>query len=99
MAEHHRPPGDDPTTAGLARALELLPEPDREVLLLAGWDGLTPGQIATVLGCSPPAARVRLHRARRRLRALPDSEDLTRDRTHGPSPVAPRPTPILDVPR
>ena len=99
VAEHQRPPGDDPGAEGLARALALLPEPDREVLLLAGWDGLAPAQIATALGCSPPAARVRLHRARRRLRALLDSEDLTHDRTHSPSPVAPRPTPILEVPR
>ena len=43
---------------------------DREVLLLAEWEGLTPAQIATVLGCLTVTARGRLHRARSRFRAL-----------------------------
>ena len=42
-------------------------EADREILLLAAWEGLTTGEIGTVLGCSPNTAAVRLHRARRRL--------------------------------
>ncbi len=50
-------------------ALRELPEPDREVLLLAGWEQLEPGQIAAVLGITGVAARARLLRARRRLRA------------------------------
>lgn len=83
--------------SGLERALALLPEPDREVLLLCGWDGLTPSQIATVVGCSPPAARVRLHRARRRLRALLDAPDPASERA--PSPFASHLTPSLEVPR
>lgn len=36
---------------------------------LVAWDDLTPAQAATVLGCSPGAARLRLHRARGRLAA------------------------------
>ncbi|MEU4533816.1 RNA polymerase sigma factor [Streptosporangium sp. NPDC023825] len=40
---------------------------DREVLSLAGWEGLGATEIAVVLGCSRPSARVRLHRARKRL--------------------------------
>jgi RNA polymerase sigma factor (sigma-70 family) len=52
----------------VTRALELLGESDREILLLAGWEGLEPAQIARVLGISAVAARSRLHRARRRLR-------------------------------
>jgi RNA polymerase sigma-70 factor (ECF subfamily) len=40
---------------------------DREVLTLAAWEGLDAGEIATVMGCSRNAARIRLHRARRRL--------------------------------
>jgi len=37
---------------------------DREVLLLAEWESLTPTEIATVLGCRVETARGRLHRAR-----------------------------------
>lgn len=48
-------------------AMRRLTYDDREVLFLAAWEGLEPRHIAVVLGCSPTAARVRLHRARRRL--------------------------------
>jgi RNA polymerase sigma-70 factor (ECF subfamily) len=51
----------------LALAFGRLPERDREVLALEAWEGLDCGEIATVLGCSRNAARIRLHRARRRL--------------------------------
>lgn len=55
----------------LLAALASLGERDRELLLLAHWDGLRPREIAVVAGCSPVAARARLHRASRRLqRAL-----------------------------
>jgi hypothetical protein len=36
---------------------------------LVAWDGLAPADLAVVLGCSPVAARSRLHRARCRLAA------------------------------
>ncbi len=49
-------------------ALRSLGPRDREVLLLAEWEGLTPAQIAAVLGCLTVTARGRLHRARRRFR-------------------------------
>lgn len=70
-------------------ALGLLSEADVEVLRLWAWEQLEPAQIAVVLDCSAPAARVRLHRAKRRLRAaLPDP---------GPEPApAPRPSLITD---
>lgn len=48
-------------------AVERLGERDREILHLHAWEGLEPPELATVLGCSAGAARVRLHRARRRL--------------------------------
>jgi RNA polymerase sigma-70 factor (ECF subfamily) len=51
----------------LLRALTRLSQPDQEVLLLAGWDGLDSAGLATALGCSVAAARARLSRARRRL--------------------------------
>lgn len=52
------------------RAIECLRDPDREVLALVLWDGLTYAEAARVLGCSENAVGIRLHRARRRLRAL-----------------------------
>ena len=41
---------------------------DREVLLLADWDGLDGPDLAAALGVSKSTAAVRLHRARTRLR-------------------------------
>ncbi len=51
----------------IAAAFRRLPEPDRELLALVAWEGLDPGQISAVLGCSRNAVRIRLHRARRKL--------------------------------
>lgn len=48
-------------------ALATLPEPDREVLTLGAWHGLSAGVAARVLGCSSASYFVRLHRARKRL--------------------------------
>lgn len=53
----------------VAAAFRSLSDDDRELLALEGWEGLDAGEIAIVLGCSRNAARIRLHRARRRLRA------------------------------
>jgi RNA polymerase sigma-70 factor (ECF subfamily) len=55
-------------TERVRRALDRLRPADREVLVLTAWDGLTPAEAASVLGCSRGALDVRLHRARRRLR-------------------------------
>lgn len=60
----------------LARALAELPDKDREALTLIAWDGLEPQEAAVVVGASAGAFRVRLHRARRRLRrALEERPD------------------------
>lgn len=68
-----QPPADP---AGVLAALEALRAEDREVLRLAAWEGLGPQEMGTVLGCSPNAAALRLHRARRRLeQALNDIGD------------------------
>jgi RNA polymerase sigma factor (sigma-70 family) len=53
----------------LRAALASLSRSDQEVLRLVAWDGVTPADLAVVLGCSPVAARSRLHRARSRLAA------------------------------
>jgi RNA polymerase sigma-70 factor (ECF subfamily) len=54
----------------LRQALARLAPKDREALTLIAWDGLAPQDAALVLGESPGTFRVRLHRARRRLRGL-----------------------------
>jgi RNA polymerase sigma-70 factor (ECF subfamily) len=56
----------DPELAGALRSLSPL---DREALLLVAWEDLTPTQAARALRINPAAFRVRLLRARRRLRA------------------------------
>jgi RNA polymerase sigma-70 factor (ECF subfamily) len=57
-------------------ALMGLPEQQREALLLVVWDGLSHREAATVLGCSTSALSVRVHRARKRLRAAIGNADL-----------------------
>lgn len=49
-------------------ALDLLPKGEREVLELVAYDGLAPSEAALVLGVTPNAARLRLSRARKRMR-------------------------------
>lgn len=46
-------------------ALRRLPAAQREVLGLIAWEGLSTAELASVLGCSQNAAKIRLHRARR----------------------------------
>jgi RNA polymerase sigma-70 factor (ECF subfamily) len=66
----HQVPAEHPREAGpFLEALAGLAEPDRELLMLIGWEELTPSEAARALGITPFAARTRLHRARRRLRA------------------------------
>jgi RNA polymerase sigma factor (sigma-70 family) len=66
----------------LGRALLSLSALDREALLLIAWEDLTPTQAARALGINATAFRVRLLRARRRLRALLEDEE--EDATHLP---------------
>ena len=52
-----------------------LSESDREVLSLVAWEGLTRDELAVALGTSRAVVRLRLHRARKRLRdALPPTQ-------------------------
>jgi len=48
-------------------ALDALRPDDREILTLSAWDDLDNDEIAVVLGITPAAVAVRLHRARTRL--------------------------------
>lgn len=52
----------------LEDALRRLSECEREIFLLVAYDGLSPCEAAVVVGVSANAARLRLSRARRRLR-------------------------------
>jgi RNA polymerase sigma-70 factor, ECF subfamily len=74
-------PVEDARSAALRAALEALPEGQREVVMLTAWEGLTPKQIAAVTGTPVNVVRVRLHRARMRLR---------RDLTTSLHPIVPR---------
>jgi RNA polymerase sigma factor (sigma-70 family) len=81
LARGYQPPEFDGELAEIGSAFRRLPEPDQELLALVAWEGLDPGQIAAVLGCSRNAARIRLHRARRRL-----AGELARGGRHESSP-------------
>lgn len=49
-------------------ALAQLPPSEREVLELVAHDGLTPSEVAVAIDITPNAARLRLSRARKRMR-------------------------------
>jgi RNA polymerase sigma-70 factor (ECF subfamily) len=61
-----RPPA---LLADVTDAMATLSDGDQEVLRLAAWESLSHGEISQVLGITPNAAAIRLHRARRRLEA------------------------------
>ncbi|MFC4590694.1 RNA polymerase sigma factor [Sphaerisporangium corydalis] len=63
-------------TGAIRRAFQRLSPDDRELLSLVSWEGLDHAEVATVLGCSRGAVRLRLHRARKRLARELDSADL-----------------------
>jgi RNA polymerase sigma factor (sigma-70 family) len=65
------PPADE--TVAVRDALNRLAPDDRELLTLVAWDGLRADEAAAVLGIGAAAARQRLVRARRRLRAELDA--------------------------
>jgi RNA polymerase sigma-70 factor (ECF subfamily) len=65
----------EPSSSAAAAAFARLRTTDRELLALVAWEGLDTREVARVIGCSENAARIRLHRARRRLAsALADEE-------------------------
>ena len=63
------PPQLDELDPLLGVALRALSPDDQEALRLIAWEDLTPAEAARALGINAPAFRVRLLRARRRLRA------------------------------
>ncbi len=78
--------------------LASLSGPDRQVIWLHDVEGLTGVEIARLLGCTPGAVKIRLHRARRRFREVLESAcDFYRDErgvlVGGPKPGARRADP------
>ena len=64
---HEVEPGSaDADLDAAAAAFARLRPHDRELLALVAWEGLDAAGIARVCGCSRNAARIRVHRARRR---------------------------------
>lgn len=77
---------DVPITDDFVRVVELrvalagLSEADQEVLTLIAWHGLPAAEAAQVLGCTTATFFVRLHRARRRLKAALSTPNFDRAR-------------------
>lgn len=68
LAGVYQPSTEDSVELGVVgQVFRGLPDADRELLALVAWEGLDHAEIATVLGCSRNAVRIRLHRARKRL--------------------------------
>jgi RNA polymerase sigma-70 factor, ECF subfamily len=65
------------------RALNELPDRDREVLLLVAWEGLSSARAARVVGVSANTFAVRLYRARRRLARALSSDSSQPERRAG----------------
>jgi RNA polymerase sigma-70 factor (ECF subfamily) len=84
-------PPDALVTEPVNEALARLSADDRELITLTAWEGLSPTEIATVLGVEPGTVRVRLHRARRRLTKFLD-EDIGTRRKVGSAPLTGRAT-------
>ena len=61
-------PGPEAGDGRLGEAMAALRPQDAELLRLWAWEQLTPAEIAAVLGITPNAASIRLHRAREKLR-------------------------------
>ena len=65
---------DRQTLSAVLKAIQKLPEPQREALALSVDDDLRYDQIGAILGCSVAAVKVRIHRARLQLRSELEGE-------------------------
>ena len=68
---------DRETFSTVLKAIQGLPEIQREALVLSMNEDLRYDQIAAILGCSVAAVKVRIHRARLQLRSALQAEDKT----------------------
>ena len=81
-------PGTETPGDWVHEALARLAPGDQEVLRLTAWEELGIDEVAVALGCGRRAATMRLHRARRRLRAeidrlRPALADANASKDHG----------------
>ncbi|MFC8423300.1 RNA polymerase sigma factor [Streptomyces sp. PU_AKi4] len=81
-------PGTETPGDWVHEALARLAPGDQEVLRLTAWEQLGIDEVAVALGCGRRAATMRLHRARRRLRAeidrlCPALADANASKDHG----------------
>ena len=73
----------DAQVQAIHQSLGTLSDVDRALVTLTAWESLSVAEAAKVLGITAGAARVRLHRARTRLRrslTMPDPSPLTEER-------------------
>jgi len=73
---------DDPAPmiearADIVAAMRLLPAPECDALILAAWGDVEPRLAAALMGCSPGAFAVRVHRGRRHLMEILGSSEPT----------------------
>lgn len=66
LVPEFEPAREGPDVNVAAAAFARLRADERDLLALVGWEELDAGEIARIYGCSRNAARIRLHRARRR---------------------------------
>ena len=64
----------DEMSSCVREVIDSLPEDYRTALVLHDLEGQTAAQVAEIAGCSVPTAKIRIHRARRRLKEALDEE-------------------------
>lgn len=64
----------DEMNSCVRRVIESLPEDYRTALVLHDLEGQTAAQVADIAGCSIATAKIRIHRARRRLKQALNEE-------------------------
>ena len=67
----------DQNDSRIQEALSHLGVEDREVLLLTYWDGFSSSEVSDLLNTSATAVRMRLHRARKALGRLLETNSLS----------------------
>ena len=64
----------DEMSSCVREVIDSLPEDYRTALVLRDLEGQTAAQVAEIAGCSLATAKIRIHRARRRLKEAPNQE-------------------------
>jgi RNA polymerase sigma-70 factor (ECF subfamily) len=64
----------DEMNSCVREVIDSLPEDYRTALVLHDLEGQTAAQVAEIAGCSVATAKIRIHRARRRLKEALDEE-------------------------